>query len=435
MNIFRFALVVLLCIVFCGAAKAQEAPAPQPQKPMQRYLAWVLKSCDRAETRIGEMTALAETVADRHIAGGALGVIWEPPSATGPQGPQYEIKGRSGGMMAFDVSLPKKMAEASRDRDVAIIGWQRAPGPKDLEIVKRYHEKFFVIAFGPRDLPELAPLVPFTDAWIDTGLGADDRVVALPNGARVGRGNALLNALHSWAFLGEVIAACTRRGTMPTMLQSHSVETSKAWNGRYRKNMTFHDDLKIAPIPAGILGRRYLEQIRALVRTFQATQSEVVGKSAQLIADELRQGRKTLVAQTGHTTYEHVGQYEDRVWAVPTVLYDTPGRIASWLKDTPENALVLRLGYSGEDRKLMDLMRARKQRVLLVASGKDTRPDFQIPTDVSAFIDMGWDFGDAVVAIENYPIRIFPPSGAMQLIAYEAINVEVLARVAKTEKP
>ena len=44
-------------------------------------------------------------------------------------------------------------------------------------------------------------------------------------------------------------------------------------------------------------------------------------------------------------------------------------------------------------------------------------------------IDMQWKYGDAAIPIENYPIKILPASGVMQVVAYEAINTEVLARL------
>jgi len=43
---------------------------------------------------------------------------------------------------------------------------------------------------------------------------------------------------------------------------------------------------------------------------------------------------------------------------------------------------------------------------------------------------MGYPFGDACVEIKGYPFKVFAPSGVMQLVSYEAINVEVLSRLA-----
>lgn len=192
MKHFTLRLLLFALLLFCASARHCSAT------PMNDYLAFVRQSCNATEARIPEMTKLAETVAERHVAGGLFGVIWEPPSATGPQGTQYEIKGRSGGFAAFDVNLKSKLATASRDKDVAIIGWQRAPQPGELDILRKYREKYFVIAFGPRELPELAEFVPLCDAWIDTGLGADDRILTLADGSRAGRGNMLVNTLNSW---------------------------------------------------------------------------------------------------------------------------------------------------------------------------------------------------------------------------------------------
>lgn len=431
---------ILLCAAAIAPALFTPGCASNPDRagnkagltahgPMDQYADFVLQSIDRIASNTPALVQLAEQMADRHLAGGSIGVIWEPPSATGPQGPQYEIKGRSGGLSALDGSLAKRLKEADRTRDVAIIGWQRAPDPGDLAVLQKFKPGYFIIAFGPRNLPALAEHVKLCDAWIDTGLPADDRAVALPGGGRAGQGNALLNALNVWAFQAEFVAALTRRGKMPTLLKSHAWEDSVEWNGRYRGKMLFHDDLVIQPIAPGVLSRQYLDQIRELVRTFAATQRESVNRAADLIADESRNGRKTVVAQTGHTTFELVGKYEDAVWASPEVLYETAGRIKQYPERTADKALVLRLGYSGLEPALADVMRQKHQRVMLITSNHDKRPDYRAPKDMLTVIDTGWDFGDACVQIDGYPIRVFPPSGVMQIVAYESVNVEVMKRI------
>ncbi|HVF11160.1 MAG TPA: hypothetical protein VNA16_10175 [Abditibacteriaceae bacterium] len=428
----------LYSVLVLSAARVPAAPAlekPQQTTPMAEYLTFVLQSCDRVEKRIPEISAIAETVAERHSAGGMFGVIWEPPKASGPQGTQYEIRGRSGGMSALDANIKKNLTLASRDKDIAVIGWQRAPEPGELEIFKQYREKYTIVALGPRELPALAEFVKLADIWIDTGLGADDGVLTLPDGSRAGRGNHLLNLLHSWALVGEVVAALTRKGKMPTMLKSHAWPDAKDWNGRYRGKLLFHDDIQIKPIPAGTLTRRYLDQIRDLARRFGQAQEAAVKKTAQLIVAELGQGRKTLVTKQGHTIHEYVGQYEDSVWAVPRVLEAGTGRLAQHLIATPDKALVLHVGYTGSHPNVAEALRKKQQRVMLITTRDDPRPEMQLPDDLLTVIDMGWAFGDACVEIDGYPIRVFPPSGVMQLVAYEAVNVEVLALLAKPAKP
>jgi len=70
---------------------------------------------------------------------------------------------------------------------------------------------------------------------------------------------------------------------------------------------------------------------------------------------------------------------------------------------------------------------------VILATGENTRPEWQ-PDDeflqgLAVEIDMGYKMGDAAVTIEGYPIRVFPPSGVLQLVTYEAVNAEVLSRV------
>lgn len=72
------------------------------------------------------------------------------------------------------------------------------------------------------------------------------------------------------------------------------------------------------------------------------------------------------------------------------------------------------------------LFARKKQRVLLITS-ENPRPEYAIPADYTRRVDMGYAHGDASVWLEGYPIPILPPSGVMQVAAYEAINAEVLA--------
>ena len=55
--------------------------------------------------------------------------------------------------------------------------------------------------------------------------------------------------------------------------------------------------------------------------------------------------------------------------------------------------------------------------------------------DLVRTIDLGFAFGDACVAVDGYPIRIFPPSGILQLVAYDAIAAEAAAAKAPSTVP
>jgi len=71
---------------------------------------------------------------------------------------------------------------------------------------------------------------------------------------------------------------------------------------------------------------------------------------------------------------------------------------------------------------------------VLHITAENPRPESQPPTNFPVNIDMGYAFGDACVKIDGYPLKLFPPSGIMQVVAYESINVEVLSRLTGAAK-
>ena len=225
--------------------------------------------------------------------------------------------------------------------------------------------------------------------------------------------------------MGETIAALTRHGKMPTMAKSFSYADGREWWDKYFRKQQFHDDFQVPPIPAGKLGRAYVNQIRGLLQKYGRTQLPVVNQDADRIVEELEKGRKTVVAYTGHMTWAFAGKAEAEAWANPA---DLEGSANRYIKTTPDGALVLRLGYSGDHRDDEAALKQKHQRVMLICA-ENPRPEWQLPQDLLSVIDMGWAFGDACVSIPGYPIRILPPSGVMQLVSYETVNVEVLARI------
>jgi uncharacterized phosphosugar-binding protein len=402
---------------------------PRQDAPYARqYIAAAQQRVDRVDHNLPAITRLAEIVAQRHLAGGMIGGV--------PNGQALaeELTGRSGGMInyGFGRGWEEKRAPEEDAHNVAIISWERPPRADELARVQKLKAAgTYIIAIGPRALPELAEFIPLADAWLDTGLGADDRLVALPDGTRTGHGNALANMLNGWTLIAEVVGALTRHGVMPPMYQSTLTETGRDWANKYIHKRQFHDDLTIAPQGAGVLGHAFLQQMREHIARFSDTQLGGVQKAVQLIVAESRAGRKTVVAMMGHAPFTFVGKYEDAVWTQP-IDYAVPG-VPSHAKayaNTPDGALVLRLGYTGMHQEEVAMFEAKHQRVILITT-PNPRPEWQIPEDkVLVHIDMGYVFGDAAVTIPGYPIRVFAPSGIMQIIAYESINTEVLAALA-----
>lgn len=455
-SLFSLLLVSMLAPSFSGLAAAKAprsappkaaAPKTVPTKPaeskpiapyQQQYIDFMLRSCDKVEAQLPEIQRVAEIVAQRHLKGGQLGVIYNW------QGLDEELWGRSGGIvhMGFDRPFKQNRTAEERANDMAFIGWQRAPAKEPAWQVEGWPKVSdlkkagtFIIGFGPRDLPELAEKIAECDVWFDTGLGADDRIVTLPDKSKAGHGNLPINMLTAWSLIGELVSALTRHGKMPTLWKSYSYADGPEWGNKYLGKLQFHDDFQIAPIAQGKIARDFLGQIRGILKAYRETQMPEVEKTADLIAAELAAGRKTMVASAGHSVYSYISKYEDAAWGENHEVHDNlPEQVESYLKNTPEGALVLRLGYSGMFTAEQEIFKKKKQRVMLIA-GENPRPEWKLPPDLLTHIDMKWPFGDSLVSIEGYPIKIIPPSGIMQVVAYEGVNVEVLARLKPAKAP
>jgi hypothetical protein len=278
-------------------------------------------------------------------------------------------------------------------------------------------------------MPELAKHVAVADAWFDTGRPADDRVVGYPDEVRAGKINHLINVVYAWTLTGETVAALTRKGKMPTMWKSWAFKDGREWSEPLFKQKQYHDDLKVPPLVAGETGRAYLDRIRYLLHRFERNELGNIGAAADLVAAEQRAGRKAVIASSGHMAMYYIARYDDSVWATNQEVHAfVESQMKSFDEKTADGALVVRLGETGFSRNLAALFKRKKQKVISITA-ENPYPENRAYLDPwAANIDMGYAFGDACVPIPGYPIRILPVSGAMQVAAYECLNVEVFAR-------
>ena len=212
------------------------------------------------------------------------------------------------------------------------------------------------------------------------------------------------------------------------MWKSWATVDGHDWSEKYFTKVQFHDDVKVPPVAAGDLGRQYVERIRYMVERLKRTELSRLQAMAKLIDTELNAGRKTMVASAGHMVMNYVGRFDDALWAENHELHDNvETQMSGFEKTTPEGALVLRLDANGLHRSVHELFQRKHQRILLITA-ENPRPEFAVPSGYDLRVDPGFAFGDACVWLEGYPIPILPPSGVMQIAAYEAINVEVHQR-------
>ncbi len=386
-------------------------PAPAPSAAAG-YLDSLQRKLDEAAARIPEITALAERIAARHERGGLIGFPWLGTTL------EQELFGRAGGLMhiGFDRPWKKERTDEEKANDVAIYAWDAVPKPGDLQRVQADKAKgLFVIGFGPRKAD--SGIVAACDAWVDSG---EENVA-------VGKTHHFTNAINGWLFIGEFTAALTRHGKMPAMWKAWITTGGREWSDQYFGKVQFHDDAKVPPQTPGEIATRYLARIRYLLARLQRDELADIRAFAADIAAELRAGRKTTVASSGHMAMSWIARYGDAAWAVNHELHDNvESQMKSFEKDTPDGGLVLRLDAYGLHRSVAELFERKKQRVLLITS-ENPRPEYAIPAAFTRSVDMGYAHGDACVWLDGYPIPILPASGVMQVAAYEAISAEVLA--------
>ena len=403
--------------------EAFRAPAPAPSVAAQ-YVAWALGQVDAAERELPRLTRVAEKLAARHLAGGLIGF----PHELAPL--HQELIGRSGFMVniGFNRGYKTERTDAEKANDVAITGWDRPPEARELAALQALKARgVYLVGFGPKAMPELREHIALCDEWFDTGLPADGMALALPGGARVGRGHTLASCLQAWGLGAELVAALTRAGKMPAMWKSYAYPDGREWGAKYLGKLQWHDGPPVPPVAAGELARRYYARLRYHLRALARGETGDLERVAALIADEQRAGRKTVVATSGHMPWRYVGFFADQAWAEPYDLHWTvAGQMDAYRKKAPADRLVLRLDQVGMHESLVALFKEKQQHVIVV-HGDHPDAAFRVPADVLVDVDGGWAFGDACVSLPGFPIPILPPSGIMQLVIYQAIAAQVEA--------
>ena len=393
-----------------------KVPAENKRSAAAAFLDTALAACDRCEVNVPELTRLAETVARRHVAGGLIGFPFD-----NRQPLAIDLWGRSGGMMhvGFDRPFKADRTDAEKADDVALVAYDAPPRPGDLDELKRLRSRgCYVIGMGPRGSADLADAVAACDAWVDTAAG----------GADGGNEACVSNLLHAWCLTAETVAALTRQGKMPTVWKGFVYHDGQAWAEKYFGKKQFHDDLAVPPVAPGELARAYLRQVRHPLRRLRADDPKLV-EAAGRIADEWRAGRKTVIAWSGHLGYAKPNPFE-RPWSRPIELAASVTSVVdAYRSAAPHDALVLRLGDNGRDPKEIELLRQLGQRVIHLAGDHPDPAMRPGPSDGTIAIDLGYAFGDACVPLDGYPVRILPPSGAVHLAAFGAIEAEVRAKM------
>ena len=396
-NIFSFALN--------GATNSQ------PKGPAEQYLDCILDVAKKVEDNLSFITEIAEVVAERTLAGGAL-YIRDKEGGFASEG-----LGRAGGLILLkggpeDASQPNTLLLGSsgphRDYDVEQV--EAAHKAEDLVVAFCSHQQHPVKGYEPFEgLP-----LPYeiADYSIDNFLPDNDSIVSIEGlDTNICPVAMVANALTLWTFTAEFLSACLRNGEMPTMYQSVVCPGSRERNAEVGKEK-FHSDLNIEPIERGKFGKEYLDEMTKAISQIKATQMDSAKEASSLAAEAIASGKKAYAALMGHMPPRVPGGYGD------PGIFVTQGFSDEELQPGDFIALIQ---YVYAPRERLDKIKAKGARSAWVGVPMDDDLDYP---GLDIFIDPFWRLGDAVVEIPGYDIKVLPPSGVIQSMIYWMLSGE-----------
>lgn len=435
--------IVLLCATAC----CQTLPASAPADRLQAWAPWTKNSTqpppvfedvklpptttqpgdgqtelihraavawfDQAIADVDKMVPAAEAVADVLINGGKLYV-------GGSQGFVDECVGRAGGY----IFLKRWEGQALGSRDVLIVGQlnPREDGlPSAANIALGYGNltRGRVVHIAGHDWGLMRALLPNIrqKAWQDRLTLIDTHAPTGSSWADIAVGQMATCAM-GWAFQGEVFAAATRKGKTLTTYASYCEPKGHEWEKEFH-DTTIHPRFSAEPMPAGQVGREYLRTCRRQIAKFlEAGQGDQVRLASRRMVDVLDAGGTvwTIIAGHVHTQGAIVPRELDLAFFGRD--YDFHKKLLS------KGDMLLYVAYIDYPEELVTAaLAARAQAVTISVSDG--------PTDDSRVnIRSYWSKWDSTINVPNYPVRILPSSGVVQIPQWYSLMAEA-QRIAK----
>lgn len=383
--------------------------------PAIQYVGTMLERLDDIEGNLHPIVQIAEQAADRLVAGGKLY------AAADEKGFISEACGRAGGMMMI-----RSAPDASQigDRDVVLMGTlDLNPDEQRVQIRAMRKAGAVVILFGSDASPlsnEADELVPsFLPAGAAPLIQVKDQAEKICPAGTVGNITAL------WVLTAELVAACTRRGKMPTMYQSVYLSTSRDRNARYQP-YAFHEDLKVPPVPPGQAGRAYLTEIRRCFRGLRDHQIPFFEEGGWIVAEVITSGHKAWGLVLGHHLPHQFGLPGDPGLLDPSLQGKTADQMLATIGKG--DALVYVGYYDCPEVNWQPVRDAGYTSVWITGARESKRV---VPRSGEIHIDPYWTYRDACVEIPSYDVNILPPSGVIQTAALWMIIGEIAKALSK----
>jgi len=402
-----------------SAFALSDSSASNPKGPTEQYLDAMLQITEQIDGNLSTITDVAEIVADRVLAGGALSAKDKENAFA------LEAITRAGGL----VLLGKGAEEGVVEKNTVLLGSSGGYRDYDIQQVEEAHaDNALVVSFvshqqkpveGHEPFEGLPRLHEVADYSIDNFLKDNDTLVSIEGlDGKICPATLVVNALNLWVFTAEFITACLRQGKMPAMYLSVFVPGASARNGKLSE-CRFHPDLELEPIPRGKLGKEYLDYIAQSIAQIKATEIPAVKQASAVAAEAIEKGKHAYMVIMGHMPPRIVGAYFD-----PSVF--------STISLSPQNAeetlqqgdFVAFIEYCGIPRDVLSAV--KKAGASNAWVGVPMEVDLRYP-DLDIFIYPYWKFGDFSVEVPGYDVKMLPPSGVLQSLVYWLLSGEITA--------
>lgn len=227
-----------------------------------------------------------------------------------------------------------------------------------------------------------------------------------------------LLAAALWTFTGELVAALTRLGKMPALYQSVLIPGGRERNAVRQGRMW--EPLSVPPILPYRLGRTYIARVSNILRALRATQREKFHQAGQLAAQALQAGRTAWLAAAGHLPPELPGQTGDPGLLRPLKLRE-PDRLQEFVQS---GDVIFYVGYFEPFGPWPQEAHKLGAKIVTIVSGTPERPAEAMGADIN--LNGCWPYGDSLVDVPGYDIKILPASGVIQATALWMLVAETV---------
>jgi uncharacterized phosphosugar-binding protein len=407
-------LTASLCLIGLSAP-GQASTEPGPFSRL--YFDALLADSVQAQEALPEITRAGEGAAARLAAGGRLYV------ACARHDFVSEARVRAGGLMCIN---EYRRGQRLSPEDAVVVGWSNITPEQDLALVRELSASgAFVIGIGPKSgRSATAAFLSEVDVHLDSSTSADDDA-RRPFGGEAYPFISLKNLALLWAFTGEMTAALTRQGIMPAFYQSVLVPGARERNRRHEGKQLVHSPT-IPPVPPGQLGRNYLVGLGRSFRSLRDEEAGTIDRVARTCLEVKTSGNRIHAWLISHFPYHQPGMPGDPGFFEQLEKISGEVPTTTKLEKTLQSGdLFFFLGYYRRPAEAYQVARRAGASIVEVVVGLDDAP-LKEPTP-DHIIRPWWPYGDALVSVPNYDIRILPSSGIVQASIYWAVVGSMVA--------